>query len=346
MTRHPELPERDRRILGALVQAYIDHGEPISSLWLASRGFGVSSATLRNVMARLEELGYVRQPHTSAGRVPTDMGYRSYVDQLLSERRAARFAPDIEERLRRAGTVEDVLSHASQEISRASHQVGFAMIPATEATFEHLDFVPLDGRKVLVVLVSTGGHISHKVIEPTEPFGTTELQQAANFINSEFKGHSLSEVRQAIFDRLRKDQTTYGELMSRALRLASSSFEGLERQPSIYVQGTALLFEVTAGHDPESTLATMKSLVHMIEEKTRLVQLIDACMDGSGLTVFIGSEHQDPDLQHFSVVTSTYTDGKRTGAVGIIGPTRMRYSRAINVVDSLSRTINRVFDNS
>ena len=346
MTRHPELPERDRRILGALVQAYIDHGEPISSLWLASRGFGVSSATLRSVMARLEELGYVHQPHTSAGRVPTDMGYRIYVDQLLSERRAARFAPDVEERLRRAGTIEDVLSHASQEISRASHQVGFAMIPATEATFEHLDFVPLDGRRVLVVLVSTGGHISHKVIEPTEPFGITELQQAANFINSEFKGHSLTDVRHAILARLREDQTTYGELMSRALRLASSSFEGIERQPSIYVQGTALLFELTAGHDPEATLARMKTLVHMIEEKSRLVQLIDACMDGNGLTVFIGTEHQDPDLQHFSVVTSTYTDGKRTGAVGIIGPTRMRYSRAINVVDSLSRTINRVFDNS
>src|SRR5436190_5520536 len=346
MTRHPELPERDRRILGALVQAYIDHGEPISSLWLASRGFGVSSATLRNIMVRLEELGYVRQPHTSAGRVPTDMGYRSYVDQLMADRRVARSAPDVEERLRRAGTVEDVLSHASQEISRASHQVGFAMIPATEASFEHLDFVPLDGRKVLVVLVSTGGHISHKVIEPTEPFGITELQQAANFINSEFKGHSLSDVRQAILDRLRQDQTTYGELMSRALRLASTSFEGVERQPSIYVQGTALLFEVTAGHDPEATLARMKSLVHMIEEKSRLVQLIDACMDGNGLTVFIGTEHQDPDLQHFSVVTSTYTDGRRTGAVGIIGPTRMRYSRAINIVDSLSRTINRVFDNS
>ena len=220
---------------------------------------------------------------------------------------------------------------------------GDAIMRSPESTF---DFVPLDARKVLVVLVSTGGHISHKVIEPSEPFGTTELQQAANFINTEFKGHSLSEVRQAVFDRLREDQTTYGELMSRALRLASSSFEGLERQPSIYIQGTALLFEVTAGHDPESTLATMKSLVHLIEEKTRLVQLIDACMDGSGLTVFIGSEHQDPDLQHFSVVTSTYTDGKRRGAVGIIGPTRMRYSRAINVVDSLSRTINRVFDNS
>lgn len=346
MTRHPELPERDRRILGALVQAYIDHGEPISSLWLASRGFGVSSATLRNIMARLEELGYVRQPHTSAGRVPTDMGYRAYVDQLLSERRTARTAPDLEERLRRAGTVEDVLSHASQEISRASHQVGFAMVPATEATFEHLDFVPLDAGKILVVLISTGGHISHKVIQPEEAFDTTALQQAANYLNSEFKGCSLTEIREAIVERLSEDRTLYDQLMARALRLASTTFDGMEREPSVYIQGTALLLEMAVGHDPETTLATMRTLVRMIEEKSRLVQLIDACMDGNGLTVFIGSEHQDPDLQHFSVVTSTYTDGKRTGAVGIIGPTRMRYSRAINVVDSLSRTINRVFDNS
>ena len=346
MTRHPELPERDRRILGALVQAYIDHGEPISSLWLASRGFGVSSATLRNVMARLEELGYVRQPHTSAGRVPTDMGYRAYVDQLLSERRTARTAPDLEERLRRAGTVEDVLSHASQEISRASHQVGFAMVPATEATFEHLDFVPLDAGKILVVLISTGGHISHKVIQPEESFDTTALQQAANYLNSEFKGCSLAEIREAIVERLSEDRTLYDQLMARALRLASTTFDGMEREPSVYIQGTALLLEMAVGHDPETTLATMRTLVRMIEEKSRLVQLIDACMSGNGLTVFIGSEHQDPDLQHFSVVTSTYTDGKRTGAVGIIGPTRMRYSRAINVVDSLSRTINRVFDNS
>src|SRR5262245_61437089 len=157
MSRHPELPERDRRILAALVQAYIEHGEPISSLWLASRGFGISSATLRNVMARLEEQGYVRQPHTSAGRVPTDRGYRIYVDQLMAERRAARLAPDVEQRLRRAGTVDDVLSHASQEISRASHQVGFAIAPATDVTFEHLDFVLLAAGKILVVLVSAGG---------------------------------------------------------------------------------------------------------------------------------------------------------------------------------------------
>src|SRR4051812_22925431 len=127
MARHPELPERDRKILGALVQAYIDHGEPISSLWLASRGFGVSSATLRNVMARLEELGFVRQPHTSAGRVPTDLGYRCYVDQLLTERRSSRPAPHVEARLRRAGAVGGLVTHPPPGVGRASQQLRFSV---------------------------------------------------------------------------------------------------------------------------------------------------------------------------------------------------------------------------
>jgi heat-inducible transcriptional repressor len=346
MTRHPELPERDRRILAELVQGYIDQGEPVSSLWLAGRGFGVSSATLRSIMARLEEWGYVRQPHTSAGRVPTDLGYRSYVDQLLTERRAARATPQIEQRLRRAGTVEDLLSHASHEISRASQQVAFAISRGTDAAFEHLDFVPLDGERILVVLVSTGGHISHRVIAPIEKYGADELSQAANYLNTEFRGRSLSEIRQRVLDRLREERTLYDQLMARALRLASTTFDGLEPEPSIFIQGTSLLFDVPSSDDPETTLSTLRTLVRMMEEKTRLVRLIEACMDGSGLTVVIGTEHVDPDLQPFSVVASTYSDGRQAGAVGVIGRTRMSYSRAINAVDTLSRAINRVLDNS
>src|SRR5258708_1357149 len=204
-------------------------------------------------MARLEELGLVRQPHPSAGRVPTDMGYRSSVDQLLAERRSARLAPDVEERLRRAGTVEDVLSHASQELSRASQQIGFAMVPAIAASFEHVDFVGLEGGRVLVVLISSGGHISHKVIQPNEQYGADELHQAANFLNTEFKGHSLSDVRQAVIDRLLEERTLYDHLMARALRLASSTVDGLEPQASIYIQGTALLFDTAPDEGPETT---------------------------------------------------------------------------------------------
>jgi heat-inducible transcriptional repressor len=343
MVSHPELPERDRRILGAVVRAYIEQGEPVSSLWLARGGVGVSSATLRNIMARLEEQGFVRQPHTSAGRVPTDMGYRVYVDELLAARRTSRTAPQIEARLRRAGSVEDLLAHVSQEIARASHQVGFAIAPAAETTvLEHLDFVPLDGGKILIIVVAVGGHVSHKVVEPTEPYGHTELQQAANYLNAEFRGRSLLDVRQAILQRLQEERTLYDALMARALRLASSTFEEIDASPMVFIQGASLLLDEVGPEDPDVTLETLRTLLRMIEEKARLVQLLDDCISGDGLTVVIGTEHQSPALQRFSLVASAYTNGGGSGAVGVIGPTRMHYSRAINAVDSLSKAISRM----
>ena len=343
MSMHPELPERDRRILGVLVQGYIDDGEPISSLWLASRGFGVSSATLRNVLARLEEQGYVRQPHTSAGRVPTDLGYRSYVDQLLTERRSSRAAPQVEARLRRAGNVDDLLSHASQEVARASQQLSFAIAPGGgNATLEHLEFVPLDGGKILVVVVSTGGHVAHKVITPSEPHDGTDLQQAANYLNSEFKGRSIVAVRQAVMQRLLEEQVLYDELMARALRLASSTFAEMTDEPAVFIQGTSLLLEDVGGESPDVTLETLRTLLRMIEEKTRLIELLDGYISGDGLTIVIGSEHHWPDLQRFSLIACRYSDGYGTGAVGVIGPTRMRYSRAINAVEGLSKAISRM----
>jgi heat-inducible transcriptional repressor len=341
MATHPELSERDRRILGELVQRYIDDGEPISSLWLASRGFGVSSATVRNILARLEELGYVRQPHTSAGRVPTDLGYRCYVDQLLVARRSPRPALQVEARLRRAGTVDDLLTHVSQEMARAAQQLSFAVAPAT-ATLEHLEFVPLDARKVLVVVVSTGGHVSHKVIEPAEPYNLTELQQAANYLNSEFRGQSLVAVRQAVLHRLQEERSLYDELMARALRLASTTLSDIGLEPVVSIQGTAMLLDDVGGESPAVTLETLRTLLGMIEEKARLLRLLDECISGDGLTVIIGSEHQSPDLQRFTLIASTYSDGHGTGAVGVIGPTRMRYSRVINAVEALSKAIGRM----
>jgi heat-inducible transcriptional repressor len=342
MSTHPELPERDRRILGVLVQGYIDDGEPISSLWLAGRGFGVSSATLRNVLARLEEHGYVRQPHTSAGRVPTDRGYRAYVDQLLVERRSTRPAPQVEARLRRAGTVEDLLTHASQEVARASQQLSFAIAPGDSAALEHLDFVPLDAGRILVVVVSTGGHVSHKVIAPPEDYDTTTLQQAANYLNSEFKGQSLLAVRQTVLLRLREERSLYDELMARALRLASRTFEDMTSAPSVFIQGTSLLLEDLGAESPDITLETLRTLLRMIEEKARLIQLLDEYISADGLTIVIGSEHHSPELQRFTLIASTYSDGCGTGAVGVIGPTRMRYSRAINAVEGLSKAISRM----
>ena len=343
MVLHPALPERDRRILGVVVSAYIEQGEPVSSLWLAKGRLGVSSATLRNVLARLEEQGYVRQPHTSAGRVPTDLGYRNYVDNVLAERRASRPAPNVEARLRRAGSVDDLLSHVSQEVSRASHQVGFAIAPSADTTtLEHLNFVPLDGGKILVVVVAAGGHVSHKIIEPTEQYDQTELAQASAYLNNEFKGRTLFDVRQMVIERLREERTLYDVLMARALRLASATLAHVDSDPVIYVQGTSMLLEDVSTDDTDVTLEALRALMQMIEEKARLVRLLDDYLGGDGLTVVIGSEHPSSELRRFSLVFSTYSDGRGTGAVGVIGPTRMHYSRAINAVDSLSRVVSRV----
>jgi heat-inducible transcriptional repressor len=343
MVRHPSLPERDRRILEAVVSAYIELGEPVSSLWLARGRMGASSATLRNVLARLEAQGYVRQPHTSSGRVPTDLGYRSYVDGVLSERRTIRATPTLEARLRRASTVEDLLSHVSQEISRASHQVGFAIAPSADTTaLEHLNFVLLDGGKILVVLVAAGGHVSHKVVEPSEPYSYTELQQAANYLNSEFRGRTLVDVRQAVIERMREERSLYDALMSRALWLASTTLEHIDSEPAVYVQGTSLLLEDVGGEEADITIEALRSLLLMIDEKARLVQLLDDYIGTNGVTVVIGSENSSAELQRFSLVVSTYSDGRGSGAVGVIGPTRMDYPRAIHAVDSLSRMISKV----
>jgi heat-inducible transcriptional repressor len=337
------LPDRHRRVLDVIVQTYIDQGEPVSSLWLAEcGGVGVSSATVRNIMVRLEELGYVRQPHTSAGRVPTDLAYRAYVDQLLAGRKPARPTPQVEARLRRAGTVDDVLEHATIELTRVSHHVGFAMAPSGAASrFQHVDFVSLDGGKILVIVVATGGQISQKVIDLDEPATALDLQQAANYLNTEFSGMALSDVRRLIGERLQAERTLYDALMARALRLASATFGEFVPRSPLHIQGASALIEDIA---QAASIETLRALVKVIEEKHRLMKLLTEYIDGAGLTVVIGTEHSSPDLQHFSLVAATYSDGQSTGAIGLIGPTRMRYPRALAVVESLSRAVSRVLD--
>lgn len=239
-----ELPERFRHILDTLVGAYIEHGEPVSSLWLARRGgLRVSSATVRNVLVRLEELGYLRQPHTSAGRVPTDRGYRCYVNGLLEDRRPPRPAAEVEARLRGAETVDEVLSDVSWRLSRTLHHLSFAVAPETHTMF---------------------------------------------------------------------------------------------------IRGMPTLVDVAASADATDARATLRALLRMVEEKHRLARLLTEYIEAPGVIVVIGTEHTAPDLRHFSLVAAPYSDGRRTGTVGVIGPTRMRYSRAISAVDSVSQAVSRV----
>jgi heat-inducible transcriptional repressor len=335
--------ERSSRILAALVREYISSGEPVpSSLLVRAGGLGVSSATVRNILARLEEEGFVQQPHTSAGRIPTDRGYRFYVDLLLETKRSGRTADAVEARLRRdsaAPLVDSVLSQASHVVSQASKHVGFAIRPAHEsAVFDRVEFIPLSAPRILVVIVARGGHVVQKVIEVGESLSADDLRQAANYLNAEFAGLPLHRAREAVLERMNEERMLYDALMSRAMQLASSTFNDLPEDHVLYVDGAASLL----GEDRGLTLSTMHALMHMIEEKQRLVRLLNEYIDGTGLTVVIGAEHLDPSLRPFSLVASTYEDGAGTGTIGVIGPTRMRYSRAIAVVHGAAQAVSRV----
>lgn len=340
-----DLPERLQRLLSVLVRSYIERGEPVSSLRLAREsGLSVSSATVRNMLARLEELGYVRQPHTSAGRVPTDLGYRVYVDLLLQSRRPSRSRSELEQRLRLNRGLEDaLLDNVSHELSRVSQHVGFALAPAADATtLKHIDFVSLDASRVLVVVVSGSSQLTHKLIALKEAIGPSELTQAANYLNAEFAGRSLAEIREAVLARLQEDRALYDRLLARALHLAGATFDDLGAQAQLFVHGASSLIDPQQDDDVRVPLTTLRALLGMMEEKHRLVQILSEYLEGSGLTVVIGAEHSDPELRNFSLVASTYDDNGRQGVLGVIGPTRMRYSRSIAAVDSASRAITRV----
>ncbi|OFV92193.1 MAG: heat-inducible transcription repressor HrcA [Acidobacteria bacterium RIFCSPLOWO2_12_FULL_65_11] len=335
--------QRSKRVLAALVREYIASGEPVaSSLLVTAAGLGVSSATVRNILARLEGEGFVEQPHTSAGRVPTSRGYRFYVDLLLGQRRTLRTANVLEARLRRDGSgtaIDALLPQVSHVLSQALRGVGFALRPAHEAAvFERVEFVPLGAARVLVVIVARGGHVLQKVIDLGEPISADDLRQAANYLNEEFSGLPLHRAREAVLERINEERLLYDVLLARAMRLANSTFADLPDERAIYVEGTASLLDAA----PELTLDTLQALILMIEEKQQLVRLLNEYIDGPGLTIVIGAEHLDPHLRPFSLIASTYDDGSGVGTVGVIGPTRMRYPRAIAAVEGAAQAMSRV----
>ena len=338
-----ETHDRSRRVLAALVREFIISGEPVaSSVLVTAAGLGVSSATVRNILARLEEEGFVQQPHTSAGRIPTDRGYRFYVDLLLEAKRPSRAANAVEARLRRETNdrrLDTLLPQVSHVLSEASRSVGFAIRTSNEgAVFERVEFVPLSETRVLVVIVARGGHVIQKVIDPGERLVADDLRQAANYLNAEFSGLPIHRAREAVLERIDEERLMYDALLARAMRLASSTFADLPDQPAIYVEGTSSLLENGSG----LSMTMLQALLAIIEEKRRLLNLLNEYIDGPGLTVVIGAEHLDPSLRPFSLVASTYDAGTGSGTVGVIGPTRMRYSRAIAVVEGAAQAESRV----
>ena len=340
-----ELANRSRRLLDALVREYIETGEAVSSQVLARQSaLGVSSATVRAALVHLEEGGFVHQPHTSAGRVPTDRGYRVFVNGLLEGRRPVGPSANVESRLRQQASqsalMDDLVANVSHFVSKAARHIGFALATNREEVLQRIEFVSLGERRVLVSVVARGGQMTQKVIDTAEPMRPEDLVQATTYLNTEFAGLQLLEVRQAVLARLQQERVLYDQLRLRALRLAESTLESLPRHQTFHVEGAASLLDDT---NPEAVpMATMRALLEMMEDKERLVSLLTQYIDSPGVTVIIGTEHEEADLHAFRLVASTALDGSALRTVGVIGPTRMHYSRTIALVDGATQAVSLV----
>jgi heat-inducible transcriptional repressor len=338
------LDERKREVLRALIQLHIETGEPVGSESL-SRALrrALSSATLRNVMADLEALGYLDHPHTSAGRVPTDEGYRVYVDSLMGRAplpAGEQAAIETELRSKKDASAEQMMERASSLLSRLSRHVGFVLAPDIARTsFRHIDFVPLAHPRILVVMVSSTGLVTHKVVELEEPLRPEELQACANYLNQSFTGMSLGDIRRRLLDLMTEEKAQYDTLLQRALALGGRAFEDAGAPASVYIDGTS---NILAGQGLED-VERMRALFRTFEEKGRLVRILNACIAGEGIRVLIGHENPDPELRDLSLVAaSCRVEGEPGFGVGVLGSTRMQYAHVVSLVDHVARAVSDV----
>ncbi len=338
----PPLDDRSRSILKILVQIFLASGEPVASEMLARRlRHSISSATVRNVMARLERLGYLEQPHTSAGRVPTDLGLRVYVDSLMPP--GALSAHDtvaIESGLTsHSRSIEEVLESATLLLSELTGNVGFALVPEVGRTrIRHVDFIRLAHPRVLVVLVSGTGQVTHRVVEIPEPISEAQLEACAQQINGRFAGLDLKTIRNLVLEQMRVGQALYDSLLDRLLSAAEEAFTP-DPEGNVYLGGTARLLD-----RPESIdLGRMRALFHALEERGRLVRVLNACLAGGGVRVHIGCERLDPDLKGVTLVTARGALSAELGwGLGVMGLTRMEYPRIVALVDQVAQTTERI----
>lgn len=342
-----KLTERSRRILEAIVEDYIDSAEPVGSKTVARRHhMGVSPATVRNVMAELEEQGYIASPHASAGRVPTDKGYRFYVDTLLQVRP---LGADERTRIERhyagpAMRTTEVLREASRALSRLSHYAGIVMAPQFTATvFRRIDFIPLAPGRVLAIFVSQSGEVQNKIVETGEDIGAAELEQITTYLNRSLNGLPIDQVRERIATEIRQEKAHYDRLQRRALTLSEQALRDNEDSSTrVIIEGTSNILE-----QPEfADVDRMKGLIRAFEQKGQLVDLLDRSRRAHGVQIFIGSETHYSEIAGCSLVTATYENRSGTaGVLGVIGPSRMPYSQVIPIVDYTARLVSQLLEN-
>lgn len=333
------LNARDLEILKDIVRTFILSGEPVSSRSVAKAGrHALSAATIRNVMADLEDLGYLSQPHTSAGRVPTRNGYHFYIDTLMQNRSVSASARrTIDETLVGPSGVEEMMSSASQLLSELTHQIGIVMTPTVgRSTLRAIDFVNLSGSKVLCVLVSAGGFVDNKVIETPEPIARRDLVRISNYLTDHFAGKTLRQIRDELIDLMAEERTKVDRLLARTIELAQRAFAD-KRSPAVLVEGTA-----TVLNQPElSDLDQIRRLLGTFADKATLVKVLNRLIEGPGVRVVIGKDSDLTSELNFSLVATSYDVGHHNiGKLGIFGPSRMDYQRVIPIVEYFGERIS------
>jgi heat-inducible transcriptional repressor len=345
-TSGPDLDIRARHLLRTLIAQYLMDGEPVGSRTLAkSSGLDVSPATIRNIMADLEEIGLVASPHTSAGRVPTPRGLRLFVDSLIELKPVPReeMARMQRELPRRPATAHDLLDSASTLLSAVTHFVGVVTVPRqADFPLRHIDFVPLPDARVLVILVFADNQVQNRVVQLAQPLPGAALEQAANYLNSQFAGLRLDDIRTQLLLELRETSSELNRLLASSVELAAASFAPQAGDDDVLVSGQTNLMAYSELAD----LQRLRELFEAFQQKNELLQLMEVCARAPGVRLFIGEESGFSALDGCSVVTASYgAQGRVLGAVGVIGPTRMAYERVIPVVKAtaglLSDALNR-----
>jgi heat-inducible transcriptional repressor len=340
------LDERPREILKLIIRSYVNSGEPVGSRTLAkSIDWRLSPATIRNIMADLEDEGYLEQPHTSAGRIPSERGYRFYVNHLADSSRVSKSDERyINRLLAESDTPEDIMSRASLILSTISKNVGLVIAPPMASTIlKHIEFVELGDGKILVVFVSKTGLLQRKLIRVGERYTQEELDRAGRYLVEKFSGKTLTDIRNELLRLMQFERSLFDRMLA-LLRTWSETLQEEAISDSIYLQGTSNILNQPEFADVER----MRMLFQMFEEKGRLVKILNECISNNaqdGVTISIGSELGVPDMRDFTLIAASYASNRRTpGFLGIIGPTRMEYERAISLVAYLGRRVGEMIN--
>lgn len=326
------LDERAKLLLKALIERYIADGQPVGSRTLSrASGLELSPATIRNVMADLEDLGLIISPHTSAGRIPTARGYRLFVDTMLTVDRADFVTPELAPE-----QPQKVIANAAHLLSSLSQFVGVVLVPRRTSVFRHIEFVRLSERRFLVIIVSPDGDVQNRVIFTDVDYSASQLVEAANFLNSHYAGLAMEEVRERLKGEVELLRGEVAALMQAAVNVGTEAMSSAQEE--VVISGERNLLSVS---DFSSDMGNLRRAFDLFEQKTQILRLLDFSSQAEGVRIYIGGESQVVPFEELSVVSAPYElDGKIVGTLGVIGPTRMHYDRMIQIVDITSKLVS------